>query len=207
MNEEQNQMTDTTPESPEIAAKMRHWVLIAGLFTMALGVAAILLPFFATLTLEGILAVIFMVAGLIHIVHALHSRHSKGFIFRLLMGVLYELVGLILLVFPLQGALSLTLLLALLLMIAGAFKMAMALHLRPLPTSNWVMFSGAVSAVLGILIWMGLPGTSRWVIGLLIGIELVISGLTMTIFAFSIKKSGNVSDWNRDNATGVPKDM
>ena len=92
-----------------------------------------------------------------------------------------------LLQFPLRGVLTLTLLLIALFIFAGMFKIALSIHLRPLSSWGWLMFSGIVSICLGIIIWMGLPGTAKWAIGLLVGIELLFSGLTMTMFAMSIK--------------------
>jgi len=194
METENIEQIEPLPNIGKPQEKIWPWLLGTGIFTIALGIAAVLLPFVATLTIEALLAAIFIVAGITHILHGYQSRQSKGLGLRLLAGVLYGLVGIILLAFPLKGALTLTLLLAILFMIAGAFKIALALHLRPIPSWGWLMFSGAVSAFLGILIWMGLPGTAKWAIGLLVGIELLFSGWAMTMFAISLrddyKKSG-----------------
>jgi uncharacterized membrane protein HdeD (DUF308 family) len=179
---------EVLPNLNEPEEKIWNWLLGTGLFTIVLGIAAILLPFVATLTIEALLAVIFIIAGITNILYAFQSRHSKGLGLRLLAGILYGLAGIILLAFPLKGALTLTLLLAILFMIAGAFKIALALHLRPIPSWGWLMFSGTVSASLGILIWMGLPDTAKWAIGLLVGIELLFSGWAMMMFALSIRE-------------------
>jgi len=188
-----------SPDVREPEDKIWHWLLGTGIFTIVLGIAAILLPFVATLTIEALLAVIFIMAGITNILHAFQSRQSKGLGLRLLAGFLYGLIGIILLTFPLQGALTLTLLLAILFMIAGAFKIALALYLKPIPSWGWLMFSGVVSALLGIFIWMGLPDTARWAIGLLVGIELLFSGWAMTMFALSIRE-----DYKNRNAGKEP---
>jgi uncharacterized membrane protein HdeD (DUF308 family) len=176
------------PDVREPEEKIWRWLLGTGIFTIVLGIAAILLPFVATLTIEAFLALIFIMAGITSILHAFQSRQSKGLGLRLLAGVLYGLAGIVLLAFPLKGALTLTLLLAILFMIAGVFKIALALHLKPISSWGWLMFSGAVSALLGILIWMGLPDTAKWAIGFLVGIELLFSGWAMTMFALSIRE-------------------
>jgi uncharacterized membrane protein HdeD (DUF308 family) len=116
----------------------------------------------------------------------------------LLAGVLYGLVGLILLAFPLRGVLTLTLLLAILFMVAGSFKIALALYINPLPSWGWLLFSGVISAFLGILIWTGLPGTAKWAIGLLVGIELLFNGWSMTMFAFSIRDRYKAQDLRKE---------
>jgi uncharacterized membrane protein HdeD (DUF308 family) len=175
----------TNLKKPE--GKVWHWLLGTGIFTIFLGMAAILLPFVATLTVEAVIAAVLVIAGITYILHTFQSRQSKGMVLNLLIGVLYGLVGIMLLVFPLRGALTLTLLLIALFIFAGVFKIALSIHLRPSSSWGWLMFSGIVSIGLAIIIWMGLPGTARWAIGLLVGIELLFSGLTMTKFAMSIK--------------------
>jgi uncharacterized membrane protein HdeD (DUF308 family) len=187
MGTESIEQIDPLPNVREPEEKIWRWLLGTGIFTIALGIVAVLLPFVATLTIEALLAVIFIMAGISNILYAFQSRQSKGLGLRLLEGAIYGLVGIILLAFPLQGALTLTLLLAVLFMLAGAFKIALALHLKPIPSWGWLMFSGAISALLGIIIWMGLPGTAKWAIGLLVGIELLFSGWAMTMFALSMR--------------------
>jgi uncharacterized membrane protein HdeD (DUF308 family) len=187
METEQIEQVESLPNPKEPEKRIWRWLLGTGIFTIVLGIAAILLPFIATLTIEALLAAIFIIAGVTHIFHTFECRQTKGLALRLHAGVLYGLVGIILLAFPLQGVLTLTLLLAILFMIAGAFKIALALYLKPLPSWGWLLFSGSISAFLGIFIWMGLPGTAKWAIGLLVGIELLFSGWSMIMFAFSIR--------------------
>jgi uncharacterized membrane protein HdeD (DUF308 family) len=187
MENERIEQIDPLPNLKKSKEQLWHWVLGTGIFTIILGVAAILLPLIATLTIEALLAGIFIIASITHIFHAFQCRQTKGMALRLLAGVLYGLAGIILLAFPLQGVLTLTLLLAILFMVAGSFKIALALYLKPLLSWGWLMFSGIISAMLGVLIWMGLPGTAKWAIGLLVGIELLFSGWYMIMFALSIR--------------------
>ena len=163
------------------------WLLASGIFTLILGMAAIILPFVATLTIELLLGAIFVIAGIVHVLHAFTARKPKGLFLQLLVAALYGLVGILLVAFPLQGVLTLTLLLAMMFIMAGAFKIALSLRLRPIPTWGWLMFNGVVSIALGMLIWMGLPGTAAWAIGLLVGIELLFTGWVMIMFALSIR--------------------
>lgn len=167
--------------------KLWGWLLASGIFTLILGMAAIILPFVATLTIELLLGTILIIAGIVHILHVFKARRPKGLFLQLLTAALYGLVGILLVAFPLQGALTLTLLLTMMFIIAGTFKIALSLRLRPIPTWGWLMFSGLVSIALGVFIWMGLPGTATWAIGLLVGIELLFSGWSMTMFALSLR--------------------
>ncbi len=172
---------------PEIT--IWRWLLGTGVVVMILGLAAILLPFVATMAIEILLAVILIVAGVTQGVHAFKSQQPKGLALRLFAAALYGIVGILLLAFPLSGALTLTLLLAVLFAVVGAFKVALALHIRPFPSWGWLMFSGLLAIALGTLIWMGLPGTATWAIGLLVGIELLFSGWTMIAFGISVRRN------------------
>ena len=167
---------------------VRHWLLGTGILTIVLGTAAVLLPFLATLTVEVFLGVILTAAGVLHILMAFASRRVKGLLLRLVAGILYGVLGILLLVFPLRGVFTLTVLLALFFMVTGAYKIALSFHLRPVRSWGWLLFSGLLAGALGILIWMGLPGAAAWAIGLLVGIELVFSGWAMVMFALSIRR-------------------
>ena len=169
--------------------KIWRWLLWTGGIMMVLGLAAILLPFVATMTIQALLAIILLVAGITQAVHAFKCQQTKGMAFRLLGAALYGLVGILLLAFPLRGALTLTLLLAVMFAIVGAFKIALALSLRPFPSWGWLMISGLVAVFLSVLIWIGLPGTATWVIGLLVGIELLLSGWSMVVFGLSVRNN------------------
>jgi len=189
-----NDLTNATqveplPGLPDPEITIWRWLLGTGIVVMVLGLAAILIPFVATLAIEVLLAVILIVAGVTQAVHAFKCQQPKGLALRLLAAALYGIVGVLLLAFPLSGALTLTLLLAVLFAIVGAFKVALALHIRPFPSWGWLMFSGLLAIALGTLIWMGLPGTARWAIGLLVGIELLFNGWTMIAFGISVRRN------------------
>ena len=189
MRIEQTLPTHTLSDLAPGEKRMWPGLLLTGIFTMALGVAAIILPFMAVLTIQAILAVVLILTGIMHIIHAFGHRNDKGLAWRLLTGGLYALVGVLLVSFPLQGAFTLTLLLAVLFMFSGAFKIALSVHLKPAPSWGWLLFNGILSLLLGLIIWMGLPETARWAIGLLVGIELIFTGWAMVMFSLSIRRS------------------
>jgi len=183
----QIQQVDPLPDLHDSELKIWRWLLGTGFVVILLGLAAIFLPFVATMAIEILIAMILLIAGATQVVHAFKSQRPKGFTFRLLAAGLYCLAGILLLAFPLHGAMTLTLLLAVVFTIIGTFKIALALHLRPYPSWDWLMVSGLIAVVLGALIWMGLPNTATWAIGLLVGIELLFSGGSMIRFALSVR--------------------
>ena len=187
MDNENIEQIEPIPNLRETEQRLWHWFLPAGIFTMILGIAAILLPFIATMTIQAILATVLIIAGVIQIVHAFQCRRSKGLILRIFMGIIYLLIGVMFITYPLSGALTLTLLLVLLFIVSGSFKIALALQVKPAPSWGWIMFSGIISVLLGVVIWMALPDAATWVIGLLVGIELLFSGWTMIMFSLSLR--------------------
>jgi uncharacterized membrane protein HdeD (DUF308 family) len=135
-----------------------------------------------------------MVAGMTQAVHAFKCQQTQGFALRLLAAALYVLVGILLVAFLLRGAITLTLLLAVMFAIVGAFKITLALNIKPFPSWDWLMISGLVAVFISDLIWIGLPGTATLVIGLLVGIELLLSGWSMVIFALYTRNDYKARD-------------
>jgi uncharacterized membrane protein HdeD (DUF308 family) len=188
--------TETPIEQLNARASLREaevnlWraVLAVGVITIALGAAAVILPFVATLTINVLVGIILVAVGAAHIFQAFSGQMPKEMALRAVSAAAYGLVGVLLLVFPRQGALTLTILLAALFVVVGAFRIALALHMQPQPGWGWLMFSGILAAALGVIIWTGLPNAAAWVIGLLVGIELLLSGSATVASALVMRRS------------------
>jgi uncharacterized membrane protein HdeD (DUF308 family) len=110
-------------------------------------------------------------------------KEWRGFLLELLSAVLYLGVGLMLLVDPLKGALALTLILAVFLLVEGIFKIITAFRVRDHRGWGWLLASGIVSVVLGVMIWAQWPASGLWVIGLLVGIQLLFTGWSLVMLA------------------------
>lgn len=102
----------------------------------------------------------------------------------LLMGVLYGVVGFMVLANPAASAVSLTLLIAMFLIIGGIFRIvaSVATHY---PNRGWLALHGVIALILGAMIWQQWPASGLWVIGLFIGIELFFNGLTMLMLGMA----------------------
>jgi len=184
---------DVTRNRKGTEGHTQPWVLGIGLMTMALGVGAIVLPFIATFAIELLIGVALVFVGGMQIAHAISGQLSKEATFRLLAGAAYGAVGLFLVLFPRQGAVALTLLLAMLFILLGTAKIALAFHMRPSGAWGWFMLNGIVATALGVLIWAGLPSTAAWAIGLLVGIDLLLSGWIIVMSAKTISEDGSTA--------------
>jgi uncharacterized membrane protein HdeD (DUF308 family) len=166
--------------------------LVLGIVLILLGVAAIIFPFVATLATELMIGWILAFAGIAQSVHAFRLRHRIGFWPSLLSGLLTLAVGLVLLVFPMTGILSITLLVAVLFLVNGIFRITQGLQLRPWGYWGWLLAGGILSMLLGIMVIAQWPAAAVWLLGLLVGIDLMFSGWTLLWLTLLARQIGAV---------------
>ena len=168
----------------EISQPMRHyWAVFLGegIALLALGVLAILAPIVATLTITLAFGWIFLISGIIGLTTTLHARHAPGFRWSLVSAVLSLIVGLLLLVWPISGAISLTILLAAFFAADGIAMIMYALeHRRELSGRwGWVLLNGIVDLLLAAIILVAFQTSAGLVLGLLIGIDMILGGIAL----------------------------
>jgi uncharacterized membrane protein HdeD (DUF308 family) len=161
------------------------WFLALGIALIVVGLAAILWPFPATIATKVVLGWLFLIGGIVMIVHAFSSQGWGGFLWSLLVGVLYLVAGGYLAFFPLTGLLTLAILLAILFVAEGVFETIMAFRIRPHEGWGWMLLSGIAAIAVGFIIAMGLPGTATWALGLLVGINLLFTGWSYVFLAMA----------------------
>jgi len=170
-----------------------HWklYLVEGIVLVVLGVIAILVPPIATLAVTLVLGWLFLISGLIGLYTSFMLRQAPGFWWSLLSALLGIVVGLLLLVQPLTGALSLTLVLIAFFVVEGIASIMFALeHKRELSGQwGWMLFSGLIDLVLAVIILAGLPGTAAWALGLLVGINMIFGGWALFLLALGARKA------------------
>ena len=159
------------------------WLLALGILMIILGVVAMAAPVVATIAIQVMLGWLLVISGIAEGIHAFMVKEWRGFLLELLSAVLYLGVGLMLLVDPLKGAVALTLILAVFLLVEGIFKIITALRVRDHRGWGWLLASGIVSVILGVLIWAQWPASGLWVIGLLVGIQLLFTGWSLVMLA------------------------
>jgi uncharacterized membrane protein HdeD (DUF308 family) len=168
-----------------------HWLLflIEGITLLALGFAAIALPPIATIAVEFLIGWLLLVSGFIGLMTTIWMRHAPGTWWSLLSAVLGIGAGIVLLRWPLNGALSLTFILTVFFVVEGVASIFYALeHKRGLSGRwGWMLISGAVDLILASIIFLGLPGTAIWAIGLLVGINMVFGGTAVIAMALQAR--------------------
>lgn len=162
------------------------WLLVLGIILLALGVIALLDSVLITTVSVLFFGWILIIAGIVEGIQTFRHRHSGHMFLHVLNAVLSIIVGIMLLLNPLLGALVLTLLLAIYFTVAGIFRIIAAASIR-IPGWGWALFNGIVTLILGILIWAHWPSTGLWVIGLFIGIDLIVVGWSQIMTAIAVR--------------------
>ncbi|MGA2396523.1 MAG: HdeD family acid-resistance protein [Steroidobacteraceae bacterium] len=175
-----------------VAASLHlHWraFLIEGIVLLVLGIFAILIPNVATIAVEVFIGWVLLLSGVVGFISTFRMRGAPGFGWSLLSAVIAIAAGVILLVWPLSGALSLTLILTAFLTIEGIASFMMALSHRHGFSARWALLlvSGVIDLILAAMIFLGLPGTAAWAIGLLVGINMVFGGSTLISMALQAR--------------------
>jgi uncharacterized membrane protein HdeD (DUF308 family) len=138
----------------------------------------------ATMVLIGWLL---LVGGIVEAGHAFWRKKWGGFFVDLLTGILYVVVGFMIVANPGATAVTLTLLIAMFLMLGGIFRIVAALTMQ-FPHWGWLLLHGAVNLLLGIAIWRGWPWSALWVIGLFVGIDLIFNGWSLVMLGLAAKR-------------------
>jgi len=162
------------------------WFVLLGALIMAAGFVALGATVAATLASIFVFGILLLVGGIFEIVNALFARSWGGFFLHLLSGVLHLIVGELLIEHPTVAAEGLTILLAVAFLVGGILRMIFALT-ESFPGRGWVMINGFVTFLLGVMIWRQWPESSLWVIGLLIGIDLIFSGWSWVALGLIVK--------------------
>ena len=164
-------------KSEEERPKLR-WL---GVFWIILGMVAIATAFVATVATMVIFGVLLLMAGVAQLAQA-WSFPGPDRSWEFLTGLIYLLVGLVLVIDPVNGAIGLTFLIGMLLLVRGAVQLAMAATGRRFGRSSiWHFIGGFLSLILAILLLGGLPEVGTWFIGVLVGIELLMGGTVLLL--------------------------
>ncbi len=163
------------------------WVTFLGILILIFGILAIGSPLITGLSVTIIVGVMITVTGISQVIHAFKLRFKQGLIIKIIMGLLSVLVGIYLMVRPLQGLLGITLILGVFFILDGIGGIAMAFDFRPDKGWGWVLFSGLTSVALGVLVFVQWPFSGIWLIGVMLGIRMLNAGLGMAFFGSAVR--------------------
>ena len=168
-----------------------HWdsVPAEGIILVLLGIAAIVLPPIATLAFTIIIGWVFLISGVVGLFTTFWARHVAGFWWSLISAIIGIAAGVVLLLWPITGTLSLTLVLIAFFVIEGIVSIMYAIEHRNQLTGRWgwMLVSGIIDLILAGIIFAGLPGTAVWALGLLVGINMLFGGAALIAMALAAR--------------------
>ncbi len=168
-----------------------HWglFLAEGIILVILGIAAIALPPIATLAFTIIIGWVFLISGVVGLFTTFWARHVPGFWWSLISAIIGIAAGVVLLLWPITGTLSLTLVLIAFFFIEGIVSIMYAIEHRNQLTGRWgwMLVSGIIDLILAGIIFAGLPETAVWALGLLVGINMLFGGAALIAMALAAR--------------------
>ena len=164
------------------------WSIALAVLMILAGMLAIFSPLFAGVIIVYVVAWTAIFNGGALIVYAFRAHSGGRTILEILLGLLYIAAGVYILMYPGGGLLALTLVIACFLLIYGVFALVLAFQLRPHSGWGWVLFDAIVTILLGILIWAHWPINSAWVVGTLLGISFIASGVSRLMLSLAVRR-------------------
>lgn len=163
------------------------WFVALGAAQLVLGVVALGHVFAATLVSVLFIGILMVIGGIGQLVQAWRIKQWTGFLIWTLGGVLYVAAGALAIINPVAGASFLTLLFGATLIGTGALRLWIWFNNRAQPGWQWIAFSGVLTVVVGLLIAANWPGNSVWILGLLLGFDLLFHGWTLLFVGLTLR--------------------
>jgi len=163
--------------------------IVWGVLLIIAGMLAISSPMLAALAVNILIAWLIVFAGVVHVIVAFHGHRAGSIIWKLLVGIAYLCIGAYLLWHPVLGVASLTLVLAFLFLIEGVLNIILFFRMRSVSGSSWVLIDGIITLLLGLMIYLQWPSSSAWAIGTLVGISMIISGVTRVMLSLAVRRA------------------
>ena len=169
------------------------WLLLLSIFQILGGALAVAVPITASLAAVAVIAALLIVTAFLQLIHAFQLKAWPRSAWYGLGAVLYAAVGVVLILHPMTGAVALAVLIAVLLIAEGALRMVFGVLVRPLSGWSWLVVAGLLSIAAGVILLIGgWPTIALWLTGLLLGANLLVTGIMNA--AFAITARSNVSN-------------
>lgn len=167
-----------------------------GVIITVLGVLAVVWPQISTIAVDVYIGVLFFISGIVGLVVMFFAPSVSAFLWSLLTAALSLFVGVLLLWHPVEGTATLTLVLIAFFVVEGIFQTAGSVAYREIfPDSwGWMLASGLVDLALAALLIAGWPGTASWALGVLVGVNLITSGVAVIMVAFMARHAVRTAD-------------
>ena len=181
-------MATTVPDTVALVKQGSKWGIIWGVLLIVLGMLAIAEPFLAAIALATFIAWLLIFVGIVHMAVAFHAHSGTSMGWKFLVGLAYIFIGGYLLFRPVVGVATLTLMLAFLFLVEGVLDFMLWWKSRSARGAIWILVDSLVTLVLGGMIYVHWPSSSVWAIGTLVGISMIMSGITRVMLSTAVRR-------------------
>jgi uncharacterized membrane protein HdeD (DUF308 family) len=164
------------------------WSIALSVLMIVAGFLAIALPLVAGFVVETLVAWLLLFSAVLHLVFAWRGGSAGAVVWEILLGIAYGVIGFYLLAHPVAGLASLTIAVAIYLFVESALELVLSFQLRPAPGTGWLLLDAVITFVLAAMIWSTWPSSTEWVIGTLVGISMLLSGITRLMLSLSVRR-------------------
>jgi uncharacterized membrane protein HdeD (DUF308 family) len=176
------------PGPLQISKKITGWYIGTAVLFIVLGIFAIIEPGVAGLGLTLLVGWLLIISGVAHLIGVFKGGGAKQVVYQILIGLLYAIGGFYCLTHPFLAISALTLMLAAVVLAGGILEIISYFQLKGETASGWLLFNGILSLLLGGMIWFHWPSSSVWAIGTLVGVKLLMTGVTRLMFGLATRR-------------------
>jgi len=174
-----------------LVPKAINWSIALSILLIVAGLFAILIPSVSGLAITLIFGWLMILSGITHLVFAFKTHTTGGRVWEILIGIIYLVAGVYLIAHPIEALFALTLILACYLFFEAVFEFVQYFQLRPRHGAGWLIVDGIVTLILAIMIWRSWPASSVWIVGTIVGLSMIFSGLSRLMLSVAAKRTLN----------------
>ena len=165
------------------------WTFALAILLIVIGLFAIAVPIISGIAVALLVGWLLILGGLLHFLLAWKTHSTGGAIWEVLIALIYTIAGVFMILHPVAGLASLTLLLAAYFLLKGIMEFVFFFQLRPRHGAGWLLLDGVVCVALAVMVWSSWPLSSAWAIGTLVGIGLLFTGISRLMIAVHIRRA------------------
>ena len=168
--------------------RVTTWSIVLSVLMIAAGIFAMFLPMVAGIAVTALVGWLLIFSGALHLAFAWRGGQATAVLWEILLGVTYGAIGFYLIARPVVGLASLTFAIALYLCVEGVLELILSFQLRPARATGWLLVDGIITLVLAAMIWATWPSSAAWAVGTLVGISMVLSGITRLMLSLALRR-------------------
>lgn len=183
-------MTDAAQAVEDMKQKIQEnwgWFLGLGIALVLGGMILIAAPLATSVAVTILIAAVLFVGGLVQIYNSFKTKETTSFLWNLITGIIAVIGGIVIYVNPLAGTFALTIVIAAIFAAQGISQILLAFKLKPHEGWVWVLIAGIVSLAAGIMIWLELPSSAAWALGLIAGVSVLVNGWSYITIALAAR--------------------